>query len=451
MSNLVVFYSVVLLISSLEINLSINCLKMISSFDSTLRRKSGDVTDRICYQAPGVQRGDLFIMQPMCTISDTRTHVDRYTYTRDQLFSLRKSKSKKFVHVLSEVGLLRYRGSRGGRRRKCRISTPRFNWSPTDGLVHKITVVTGCRQIRRPEVRSISSRPRILLHLKESRDPPPPDIHIHRSDFRPPNLYVLNPTSLAKPHALQNLQADIASNNTEIAIISESWLKMHHRDESFELPGFNLFRRDRRRRRGGGVAIYANSLFPGNILDTSDLFGDEIELMWVSFDIRGRRVIVGALYHPPRPIYSPGEMLHAIELSIDRFMSESGEALIILLVILIRSPTLTCYQRVCLMSTTGLHMKVTVWIVYIHRNMYMNIADPLCRLCQPNIKLWLVNPRFSLPWEEKTDLVTHSDPDRRNWTLPSSHNWGLKTGMIWSKFKTYKMHTMFLILEQTTC
>ena len=35
-----------------------------------------------------------------------------------------------------------------------------------------------------------------------------------------PTLYVINPTSLAKPHALQHLRADVESNNIDASIIN---------------------------------------------------------------------------------------------------------------------------------------------------------------------------------------------------------------------------------------
>jgi len=71
-----------------------------------------------------------------------------------------------------------------------------------------------------------------------------------------PTLYVLNPTSLGKPHAIQQLQADLDSNNIEIAVISETWFKSHHTDQAVGIPGYNIFRKDRGARRGGGVRIY---------------------------------------------------------------------------------------------------------------------------------------------------------------------------------------------------
>ena len=70
-----------------------------------------------------------------------------------------------------------------------------------------------------------------------------------------PKLYVLNPTSLAKPHALQHLHADLLSYNSEVAIISETWFKKHHADQTVALPGYSLHRHDRTKLRGGGVAI----------------------------------------------------------------------------------------------------------------------------------------------------------------------------------------------------
>jgi hypothetical protein len=69
-------------------------------------------------------------------------------------------------------------------------------------------------------------------------------------------LYLLNPTSLAKPHALQQLHGDLLVNNIDVCIISETWFKSRHSDQSVTMAGYNLFRLDRNKRRAGGVAIY---------------------------------------------------------------------------------------------------------------------------------------------------------------------------------------------------
>jgi len=49
-----------------------------------------------------------------------------------------------------------------------------------------------------------------------------------RSLFVPPTLYVFNAASVAKPHAIEQLTAEITGYNVDIAVISESHLKKKH-------------------------------------------------------------------------------------------------------------------------------------------------------------------------------------------------------------------------------
>lgn len=95
----------------------------------------------------------------------------------------------------------------------------------------------------------------------------------------------------------------------------------------FDIPGYVLFRRDRQRRRGGGVAIYArNTLQVQPSVWTYSADDRKYELLWK----RVGDTFVGALYHPPRPQYSSKLLLTFIEQSINELTAEYPAALIIL-------------------------------------------------------------------------------------------------------------------------
>ena len=49
-------------------------------------------------------------------------------------------------------------------------------------------------------------------------------------DSWPPSLYVFNSASIVKPHAIEQLTADILSYNADIVVICESHLKQKHPD-----------------------------------------------------------------------------------------------------------------------------------------------------------------------------------------------------------------------------
>jgi len=100
-----------------------------------------------------------------------------------------------------------------------------------------------------------------------------------------PTFLVLNPTSLAKPQAITTLHADLVSVNVDVAIIFETWLEAHHNAAYTNIPGYTAHRWDRKRRRGGGCAIYVNSAAPS--APCPDLDHDVYELFWIRCQLNG--------------------------------------------------------------------------------------------------------------------------------------------------------------------
>ena len=68
--------------------------------------------------------------------------------------------------------------------------------------------------------------------------------------IKPPSLYVLNARSIAKPHAVEHLIADLLAHSIQVAIITETHLKKKHALGTEVIQGYELFRRDREGRRG---------------------------------------------------------------------------------------------------------------------------------------------------------------------------------------------------------
>ena len=249
-------------------------------------------------------------------------------YTRSELLSFRRPKYKRYLSQLASLGILHYRGSRGGEARRRQLAyTSAENlpgWNPENSVIYNIEVVSVGRRINKAQC----TRPRVLS--KVPRITNTDHKHTPVNSLRPPSLYVLNPTSIAKPHAVQHLQADVEANQAEIVVLSETWLKSHHPDASVSLPGYNLFRRDRKRRKGGGTAIYIKQSYDAFVLDTSTLYSDNIELLWISFVSLDRNVYVGAIYNPPKPIYTSEELSRALESSLELILSRPGDPLVIL-------------------------------------------------------------------------------------------------------------------------
>lgn len=131
-----------------------------------------------------------------------------------------------------------------------------------------------------------------------------------------PSLLVLNPTSLAKADAIDQLLIDVTSFKTDIAIISETWFKKHHLPMHSTLPNYITYRLDRKKRRGGGVAIFVTD----KVLSKQCVFNsvdERFELLWIETKIKTRTCIVGALYHPPNPLYPTKDLVSNIETTLD--------------------------------------------------------------------------------------------------------------------------------------
>ena len=119
-----------------------------------------------------------------------------------------------------------------------------------------------------------------------------------------PTFIILNPTSLAKPHAIDQLRVDVDSYSADVVLICETWFKQKHDSNLFAIHDHQLHRRDRTGRRGGGICAYTRFDYRATLFnfDNNHVQSDPLfELMWISF--RTTMVIVlGVCYHPPKPL-----------------------------------------------------------------------------------------------------------------------------------------------------
>ena len=94
--------------------------------------------------------------------------------------------------------------------------------SPFTNSVSNIEVITG----RRPKVLKLEHHPngnliniQMVLHLTGYKGP------ASRGFDTMPTLFVFNPCSIAKPHALQQLEAELSEYDVDVGLISETHLK----------------------------------------------------------------------------------------------------------------------------------------------------------------------------------------------------------------------------------
>ena len=143
--------------------------------------------------------------------------------------------------------------------------------------INGIPVITGRRPYIQPAARHQHKSVSNLIEIK----PEPENNHCSNNlnpNSEPPSLYLLNPTSIMKPNALQQLLTDITSHDIEVVVLAETWMKAHHTENAVQIPGYSVFRRDRQRRRGGGVAIYVKDSMNGSIVQFPAMYEENIEL-----------------------------------------------------------------------------------------------------------------------------------------------------------------------------
>ena len=88
----------------------------------------------------------------------------------------------------------------------------------------------------------------------------------------------------------------------EIAVFAETWLRQAIPDSIVNIPGYNIFRKDRIEKTHGGVCVYVQNQMKVDIL--SNIISPSFEVLWLK--LRPRKlprgislIFLGAIYHPP--------------------------------------------------------------------------------------------------------------------------------------------------------
>jgi len=158
----------------------------------------------------------------------------------------------------------------------------------------------------------------------------------HFTTKPPPTLYVFNSASLAKPHAIELLIVELTGYDIDIAVICETHLKKKRANSCVGVDGYILFRRDRVKRKGGGVAVYVReSLHDAVVWSPTPSTNPTFELLWVKVGHGHNMIFVGALYHPPAyhppaPPYLTSDLMEHIESTVLQIQNDFPQAQIIL-------------------------------------------------------------------------------------------------------------------------
>ena len=185
-----------------------------------------------------------------------------YHYTRESLYCYRRSLVARRMHAdilndIARAGLLHYRGSRGGCSCQRPISVIVSYYHNRSPDVTKQSQLNGHVQKQKSKqtqlIRTLVPFPREIVSPWRS---------IKSSSF--PVIYVINASSLAKLHAMEQLRVEIESYSIDLAFVTETHFKKKHSSEAFLIPGYNCIRRDREGRRGGGVAFFVRDSLTTN-------------------------------------------------------------------------------------------------------------------------------------------------------------------------------------------
>ena len=89
----------------------------------------------------------------------------------------------------------------------------------------------------------------------------------------------------------------IATESADLIAITETWINTSNRDfeAEYELPGYQMFRKDRQDRMGGGVLVYCRN----HLQSTINTINSPHELIAVDIQGLGRKVQIIVVYRPP--------------------------------------------------------------------------------------------------------------------------------------------------------
>jgi exonuclease III len=133
---------------------------------------------------------------------------------------------------------------------------------------------------------------------------------------------LLNSTSLIKPAALQQLACVINQFNIAVAIITETWFSSQHPDALLQIDGYQLYRRDRTGKKGGGVAIFVRNDINSNILSFSHEQGNTlVEVLWIRCNFLDMTYYIAGCYHPPKARYSDSVLTDLLSNQLDELIS----------------------------------------------------------------------------------------------------------------------------------
>ena len=107
------------------------------------------------------------------------------------------------------------------------------------------------------------------------------------------------PSLKCRDHFIQVKQT-VLENKFDILTISESWLDNSATNLELEIPGYDLYRVDRRDKKGGGVCVYILQSYKTEVLsDISGMSDAGFHQLWIKVQVSNlRSLIICTAYRP---------------------------------------------------------------------------------------------------------------------------------------------------------
>ena len=113
----------------------------------------------------------------------------------------------------------------------------------------------------------------------------------------------------------------------DVICISETWLDHSIDDVQVNLPGYQIYRRDRNRH-GGGVAIYASNSIPVKQLQEFNI--DGVEIVCIEVKLMHKKILISCIYRPPGSGQQADDFLEDFQNIVNLMISKDYESLFIL-------------------------------------------------------------------------------------------------------------------------
>ena len=122
-------------------------------------------------------------------------------------------------------------------------------------------------------------------------------INSNRGEKETLKVFYCNARSIR--NKMEELRGVIAMEDLDIIGITESWANTEDMPDFFEIKGFNLFRRDRVNKKGGGVLLYVRSDL--NCIELNFKSNSQgIDSVWIKLtNDNGNHLVLGNVYRPP--------------------------------------------------------------------------------------------------------------------------------------------------------